>query len=161
MEIRAETPADIPAIHALVAAAFPTPAEAGLVDAVRVDGDAVISLVAVLDGEVCGHVLFSRMRSPDRTLGLAPVATAEGRRRKGVAAALIEDGLARARAGGWLGAFVLGDPYYERFGFDPALAAGFASPYAGPHLMGLALGPEGLPVQSGRLDYARAFDGLG
>jgi putative acetyltransferase len=161
MEIRPETPDDIAAIRALVTAAFPGPDEAGLVDALRAAGDAAISLVAIIDGEVCGHVLFSPMRSPARTLGLAPVATAEAHRRRGVAAALIEEGLNQARSQGWLGVFVLGDAYYQRFGFDPALAAGFASPFAGPHLMGLALQPQGLPVRGGRLDYAQAFDDLG
>jgi putative acetyltransferase len=93
-------------------------------------------------------------------LGLAPVAVGEAWRRRGIAAALIGAGLDRARAEGWRGVVVLGDPaYYRRFGFDPALAAGFVSPYAGPHLMALALGPGGLP-SGGPLDYARAFDAL-
>ena len=70
---------------------------------------------------------------------------------------MIRAGLERARSAGWRGVFVLGDPgYYRRFGFDPALAGGFASPYAGPHLMALALGPD-LPARSGRIEYAPAF----
>ncbi|MGZ8996499.1 MAG: hypothetical protein ACXW3P_08420 [Rhodospirillales bacterium] len=53
--------------------------------------------------------------------------------------------------------FVLGDPAcYRRFGFRADLAAGFTSPYAGPHLMVLPL-QGALPTQEGRLDYAPAF----
>lgn len=162
MEIRLETPGDIAVIHAVEAGAFPGAAEADLVDRLRADGDLIYSLVAVADGVVVGHVAFSRMRAPDRALGLAPVAVAEAHRRGGIAARLIETGLERARDDGWTCVFVLGEPaYYGRFGFDPALAAGFASPYAGPHLMGLELSRGALAVREGPLSYAAAFEGLG
>ncbi len=75
----------------------------------------------------------------------------------GIGGGLIRAGLARARSAGWQSVFVLGDPgYYRRFGFDPALASGFASPYAGPHLMALAFGPA-LPASRGQIEYAPAF----
>jgi putative acetyltransferase len=161
MLIRDEEPADAAAIRALVAAAFGREAEAGLVDRLRRDGDGVISLVAVADGAVAGHVLLSRMSAPFRALGLAPVSVAPDRRRAGIGSGLIRAALDRARAGGWEGVFVLGEPdYYRRFGFDPALAGGFASPYAGPFLMAAALRGE-LPARSGRIDYAPAFAALG
>ena len=161
MLIRDEEPADAAAIRALVAAAFGREAEAGLVDRLRRDGDGVISLVAVADGAVAGHVLLSRMSAPFRALGLAPVSVAPDRRRAGIGSGLIRAALDRARAGGWEGVFVLGEPdYYRRFGFDPALAGGFASPYAGPFLLALALRGE-LPARSGRIDYAPAFAALG
>jgi putative acetyltransferase len=68
----------------------------------------------------------------------------------------------RATAGGWGAVFVLGDPrYYRRFGFDPGLAAGFASPHAGPDLMAIALQSDGLARRGGRMDYAAAFGALG
>jgi putative acetyltransferase len=79
-------------------------------------------------------------------------------RRKGVAAGLIRHGLTLAKEGGWKGVFVLGNPlYYKRFGFEPSLAAGFTSPYAGPNLMALALQSDELPMRQGRLEYAGAF----
>jgi putative acetyltransferase len=159
--IRPERPADIAAIHALVAAAFPADDEARLVDALRDAGDAAISLVAEDAGEIVGHVLFSPMSAPFAALGLAPVATLEARRREGIAARLIEAGLAMARAQGVAGVFVLGDnAYYERFGFRAQTAAPFASPYAGAHFMALSLGQGGLPATSGAVDYAPAFAAL-
>lgn len=63
----------------------------------------------------------------------------------------------RARSEGWPAIFVLGDPnYYERFGFDRKAAAGFMSPYVGPHFMVLKLSPS-LPDTTGELRHAPAF----
>ena len=53
--------------------------------------------------------------------------------------------------------FVLGEPkYYCRFGFDPALARNFTSPYAGRYFMALALNSE-LPAIEGNIVHAPAF----
>ena len=162
MEIRGETAGDIAAIRGLIAAAFPTSAEADLVDRLRADGSAVFSLVAVMDGKPVGHVMFSRMERPHDALGLAPVAVHAAWRRRGIAATLIREGLSCARADGWASIFVLGDPaYYGRFGFAAELAEGFASPYAGPHLMGLALREHALAARTGELCYPPAFAALG
>ena len=158
--IRDETPADRAGIRALVLAAFGGAQEADLVDQLRTDGDAAVSLVAA-DGErIVGHVLLSRMTAPFRALGLAPVSVAPDRQGEGIGGRLVRAGLERARRDGWQGVFVLGDPgFYRRFGFDPGLAGGFASPYAGPYLMAAALdGP--LPAITGRIDYPPAFDAL-
>jgi putative acetyltransferase len=160
MEIKAETESDRAAIRDVQVAAFPTLAEADLVDKLRNAGDVVFSLAAVVDGRIVGHVLFSRMREPKGFLGLAPVAVVSSHRRRGIADKLIRDGLERARLAGWSGVFVLGDDYYQRFGFTQSLAVGFASPYAGPHLMALSLQPGGLPVRSGRAEYPQAFSEL-
>ena len=161
MIVRPEEEADEAAIRVLLEAAFPGPDEARLVDRLRADGDVELSLVAV-DDTIVGHILFSPMTAPFRALGLAPVAVLPGRQGEGVGGVLIRDGLARAAAAGWEGVFVLGQPdYYRRFGFDPAMAKGFSSPYAGPYLMARSLGGKALPVTSGRIDYAPAFAALG
>jgi putative acetyltransferase len=158
--MRLETPADRAAIRRVHLESFPTAAEADLVDQLRRDGDVVLSLVAEEGGVVTGHVLFSRMTAPFRALGLAPVAVLPDYRRRGIAARLIEDGLARLAAD-WDAVFVLGDPaYYGRFGFDAGLAAGFANPYAGPHFMVKSLAGK-LPSNQGPVGYAAAFARLG
>ena len=116
--------------------------------------------MAVDGGEVVGHALFSGLAAPFRALALAPVSVSPHRQRSGVGIRLIRAGLDRAKGRGWRGVFVLGDPAcYRRFGFDPALARGFASAYAGPHLMALALGGD-LPVTWGRIGHAPAFAAL-
>src|SRR6185437_14581915 len=160
-EVRPEEAGDLSAIRAVHLEAFPSAGEAGLVEALRADGSAVFSLVAAIDGAVVGHVMFSRMSRPAGALGLAPVAVLSANRRKGIAAALIREGLLRAKAAGWWGVFVLGDErYYGRFGFDPSIAAKFESRYAGPHLMGLSLQHDS-DIGEGALEYAPAFAALG
>ncbi len=160
MLIREEQANDRCLISDVVEQAFGQPDEARLVERLRADGDATISLVAVIDDAVAGHVLLSPMAAPFRALGLAPVSVAPRHQRSGVGRALIEAAINRARAGGWSAIFVLGDPgYYGRFGFRVDLATGFASPYAGPYLMVLPLGAV-LPVAEGAIDYAPAFSAL-
>jgi putative acetyltransferase len=155
--IRDEEPDDIRAIRKIVEEAFLQPAEAKLVDRLRDDGQAVISAVAVDAGEVIGHIMFSRMDAPFLALGMAPVAVKPSLQGIGIGSQLIRWGLAQAKADEWQGVFVLGDPkYYERFGFNVALASGFESPYAGEHFMALAL-KGALPATSGKVEYAAAF----
>lgn len=157
--IRPETDGDREGIARVLLAAFPTSLEARLVEQLREDGDAVFSLVAVEAPDVIGHALFSRLRAPDGALSLAPVAVAENRRRRGIAAAIIEAGLERARAEGWTAVVVLGDPsYYRRFGFNREAVRSMSSRYAGPDLMGLALSGGGL--EGPRIEYAAAFSSI-
>ncbi|WP_457797552.1 GNAT family N-acetyltransferase [Methylocystis sp. S23] len=161
MIIRREEPADISAIRKIVEAAFPTPAEARLVERLRSEGDAVISIVAIESRVVIGHAMLSKMTAPFRALGLGPVAVAPDQQRKGIGGSLVRSALKEAEEQGWQGVFVLGNPaLYQKFGFDPALASGFASPYAGPHLMVLSFN-KSLPVTTGKIDYAPAFAMLG
>ena len=122
----------------------------------REDGDDVYSLVAVEAARVIGHALFSKLVAPTGALALAPVAVAEDRRRRGVAAALIEAGLEKARKEGWAAVVVLGDPsYYPRFGFSQDAVQGISCQYAGPALMGLALDEVGFGEP--RIEYPSAF----
>jgi putative acetyltransferase len=161
IDIRDETQGDAGAIAELVADCFPTRAEADLVDRLRADGSAVLSLVGVVDHQLVGHAMFSRMEAPPGSLGLGPVAVLAAFRRRGIAASLIREGLTRAKAEGWDSVFVLGDPdYYTRFGFGASLAAGFDSPYAGPHLMAMALKAGALDHRGGELRYPAAFAAL-
>jgi putative acetyltransferase len=159
--IRPETPADYPAVRDLLVRAFAGEAEALLVDRLRRSGDVLASLVAVADGAVVGHVLFSPLVAPLPAACLAPLAVDPARQRAGIGAALVRDGLARLAKAGLEAIFVLGDPaYYARFGFSVAAAADFVCPYSGPHLM--AFGLRGaLSANSGKLFYPRAFAGLG
>jgi putative acetyltransferase len=115
--------------------------EVALIEALRADGDVDVELVAQENGEIVGHVLFSRMTADPpacRIAALAPVAVRTDWQSQGIGDALIRAGLAACREKGIDAVIVLGDPaYYRRFGFDPALAAHLASPYSGPHLQAL------------------------
>jgi putative acetyltransferase len=57
--VRRATPDDFPAIDAIHRSAFPTDVEARLVALLIGRGKATISLVAEIDGQVVGHILFS------------------------------------------------------------------------------------------------------
>ena len=137
MQIRPERPADVDAIRALTTAAFAgarysSGAEAGIVDALRADGVLTVSLVAEEDGEVIGHVAFSRVQvdtAGGDWFGLGPVSVAPARQGQGVGRALVRAGLERLEAMGAGGCVVLGElGYYGRFGFesDPELRYGDA-----------------------------------
>ena len=172
--IRPARVADHDAVEAVVRAAFPTPAEAALVAALRAAGDAVVSLVAERctpgdAGGVVGHVLFSPVtvlpRDGVRTacgLGLAPLAVAPPAQRRGIGGALVRAGLDACRARGSGFVVVLGDPaYYARFGFMRASDAGVGNEYgADAEFMLLELVPDALPPGGGLARYAPAFADL-
>lgn len=160
--IRPAEAADREAIFALHLSAFPTSAEARLVESLAADGEAMLSVVAAEGTDIIGHVMFSRMiaSAGKRTLSaaaLGPVAVTAARRYRGIGTALIDAGLAMLAESAVDYVFVLGEPdYYERFGFDPAIGDRFESPYAGPDWMGLALG-EGVLPKRGEARHAPAF----
>lgn len=158
--IRYAKPADHPAIHALVAAAFGQADEAELVAALRRDEDVLFELVAEEDGAIDGHILFSRLWADRAELygALAPLAVAPGRQRQGVGAALVRAGLGCAREFGCHGLLVLGDPaYYGRFGFQADAAAGVKAPFTGlAAFQGLAL-EDGAFAEPLTVAYPSAF----
>jgi putative acetyltransferase len=161
MNLREESADDINAVRQLHLTSFPGTGEADLIEKLRGEGDAIISLVAIEGRVLTGHVMFSKMAAPFPALGLGPVAVLPDWRRRGIAAALIQEGIRRATHVGCAGIFVLGDPnYYRRFGFESRHADSFESPYAGPHFMALPLNGGRFPVQFGRIDYAPAFSAL-
>lgn len=163
--VRAAVEADAAAIRAVLLAAFPTPLEADLVEALLRDGDVTASLVAEDAGAVVGHVLTSRMAAeaddrPLRAVGLAPLAVLPGRQLEGIGGTLVRAAIEAARADGEEIVFLLGEPgYYRRFGFSAAAAAPFASPYAGPFFMAILLAERPAP-RAGTAAYAPAFSGL-
>ena len=162
MVIRPERPGDAEAIHAVHAAAFPGPDEARLVDALRAAGRLSLSLVAEADdGHVIGHVAFSPVSVDGASdgLGLAPLAVAPARQRRGVGHLLVTEGLAAAERAGAGFVVVLGDPdYYGRFGFNPAGDWGLSDEYGGgPAFQVLELRPGAVPRGAGLVRYAPEF----
>ena len=162
--IRVERLDDQAAIRAVHRAAFPTDAEAGLVDRLRDAGHSSVSLVAEVDGTVVGHILFSPVSivaaSGHRDgLGLAPVAVMPAHQRCGVGSALIREGLAVCRLQRCPFVVVLGHPaYYPRFGFLQASTVGLSNEYgADEAFMVLELQPDSLPPGDGLVRYGLEF----
>lgn len=163
MSIRPATPRDRDAIRLVEENAFGQQVEAGLVDALVDADDAVVELVAEEDGQVIGHILFSRLFVQEGgrefpAVALAPLAVDPSFHGTGIGGALIREAHVRLKAAGETLSIVLGDPaYYGRFGYTHARAAGFESAWQGDALQALAWGEA---PQSGRLAYATAFDAL-
>jgi putative acetyltransferase len=161
MSIRAATPRDREAIRLVEEHAFGQKSEAGLVDALIADGDAIVELVAEDEGQVVGHILFSRLyvtqgRKKFAAVALAPLAVEPSFHGTGIGGALIREAHLKLKAVGETLSVVLGDPaYYGRFGYTHQRAAGFDSGYQGEALQALAWGEA---PETGRLDYASAFN---
>ena len=106
--------------------AFGGEAEANLVDRLRATGNLILSLVAIENQEVVGHIAFSLVRIDSTAgtkdaVGLGPLAVLPAFQRRGIGSELVPAGLAKLQKAGHGVVVVLGHPeYYPRFGFVPA-----------------------------------------
>jgi len=134
--IRSETENDIEAIFTVNAQAFPTDAEARLVNQLR-NSTTCISLVAEYQGKIVGHILFTPMTivgSEELSLlGLAPMAVLPEMQRSGIGSLLVERGLTECKTSGCDAVAVLGHPeFYPKFGFKPSVRFNITSEYDVP-----------------------------
>jgi predicted N-acetyltransferase YhbS len=132
--VRPETASDIAAVRAVNLAAFPTSAEADLVDHLRSEVTPWISLVAEVGAGVVGHILFTPVEVGGRPgLALGPMAVLPEHQGRGVGHALVRKGLDVCHLEGYSLLFVLGHPeYYPRFGFKPAPPLGITCEFECP-----------------------------
>ena len=160
---RPETGPDIPVIRAITLAAFDTPLEADLVDALRadpawIDGLSIVATTA--DGEPVAHALLTRCHiGDDPALCLAPCSVLPRCQRTGAGSAAIRAALRAATERGERYVTVLGHPtYYPRFGFTRASTHGIGVTIDVPDsaLMALALDAEH-PLPGGTIRYAAPF----
>jgi len=137
MIIRQETRDDIDAIHALHELAFGHPLEANIVDKLRDYSEGLCSLVAVENGKVVGHILFSpaEIEGPHgiiKGMGLAPMAVLPDMQRMGIGTQLINTGVEELRKLQCPFIIVLGHhTYYPRFGFERASRYGIRCQWEG------------------------------
>jgi putative acetyltransferase len=126
IEVRDEKPDDVAAIREVNRQAFDQDLEGRIVDALRANGAATLSLVAVDGGAVVGHIMFSSLSvGTVAGVGLGPMAVLPSHQRQGIGSRLVEAGLERLRNAGYPFVVVLGHPsFYPRFGFEPAAAHG-------------------------------------
>ncbi|WP_030560740.1 bifunctional class I SAM-dependent methyltransferase/N-acetyltransferase [Streptomyces aureocirculatus] len=171
--------ADRAGVHAVHAAAFPTVAEADLVDALREDPGAWLDGLSYVaeapgepggvgdtGGEVVAHALLTRCHVDGApALCLAPVAVHPAHQGTGAGSAVVRAVLHAARSRGEQLVLVLGHPdYYPRFGFSPASGYGIRPSFEVPDEAMMALVLEGAPgtggsapVPRGTITYPAAF----
>jgi len=123
VEIREECPDDIAAIREVNRRGFEEEQESNIVDALRTNGAALLSLVAIMHDRVIGHIIYSPASVGKMVEGaaLGPMAVLPEHQRQGIGSKLVEAGNRKIRDEGYPFIIVVGHPeYYPRFGFRPA-----------------------------------------
>jgi putative acetyltransferase len=142
IQIRSEQSDDIDAIRQLVVESFEKSplghhGEADLVDSIRAAQPECISLVAVKDGALVGHLLSSpaTVRIQDAVIegtAIGPLSVHPNFQRQGVGSSLIDELFIRARQQNNGFVAVAGHPeYYRRFAFTPLLDFGIQHGFRG------------------------------
>ncbi|SDI77256.1 putative acetyltransferase [Ferrimonas sediminum] len=130
MQIRVEQIGDSEAIGRITYEAFlnhphhepgAQPTEHLIVERLRGQGALVLSLVALEQERVVGHIAVSPVTIDGEDLGwvgLAPVSVTPNSQGQGIGSALVNEAILRLSTQGVNGVVLVGDPaYYGRFGF--------------------------------------------
>ena len=167
IEIREEMAKDQAAVRRLNEVAFANGPEAALVDKLRDACENYVSFVAVEQGSVVGHILFTPVTLDNGGLvgmGLAPMAVLPSQQRRGIGSLLVRHGLEHLRRSGCPFIIVLGHPqYYPRFGFEPASRYKLSSQWQGvpdEAFMVVVFDRDALPRAGGIARYRGEFDGI-
>ena len=164
--IRPETTEDAADIRHVNEEAFGGTVEADIVDKLRQRQAFTLSLVAVYEDKVVGHILFSPVTIDSENIsfsaiGLGPMAVLPSFQRKGIGSKLVINGLQECQCIGHEIVIVLGHPeYYPRFGFVRASTCGIKCEYDVPNevFMVLELRPGVLSGRSGIVKYQPEFN---
>ena len=134
IEIRKEHPDDVTAIRDVNKRAFGQNQEGNIIDALRSNGAALLSLVATLNGRVVGHIMYSPLSVGEVTgAGLGPMAVLPEHQRQGIGSKLVLAGNEKLKDGGCPFIIVVGHPsFYPRFGFRPASSHGISCEWEVP-----------------------------
>ena len=165
MTVRTESTKDDESVRRVNELAFEQPNEADLVDALRANAHPFISLVAVVDEQVVGHIFFSPVSIESESgvftaMGLAPMAVLPEYQNQGIGSQLVREGLKECQRLGHGIVVVLGHAnYYPRFGFTPASLKGLRSEYDVPDevFMVTELVPGALEGRRGLVKYHPEF----
>ena len=164
--VRDEKSGDAAAVREINELAFEKAIEADLVDSLRAACKKFVSLVAVLDEKVVGHILFTPVTIDGSTIsggmGLAPMAVHPEHQRRGVGRELVRAGIARIEAENCPFIIVIGHPeYYPRFGFERASGRGLSCQWKGvpdEGFMVIILDNQVMDGVSGIVRYRKEFD---
>lgn len=166
--IKPETSNAYQAIYNIHKEAFQQENEAKLIEDLRKTSsfDSRLSFVALIDGQVVGHILFYPLNIKTQnglvpTLGLVPLAVKPEFQKQGVGTELVNEGLKQAKLLGYTSVIVAGDPnYYGRFGFKlvDKIDNNIGEPL--DHFMYLELKPNALKDVHGTIEYPPEFNDL-
>ena len=162
IEVREERVDDVAAIRDVNKRAFGQDQEAKIVDALRSNGAALLSLVATLDGQIVGHIMYSPITVSDEVTGaaLGPMAVLPEHQRGGIGSKLVEAGTAKLKDADCPFIIVLGHAnFYPRFGFRPASELGIKCEWDVPDdvFMVLVLDETRMQGVSGLAKYRHEF----
>ncbi|MEC9375477.1 MAG: N-acetyltransferase [Pseudomonadota bacterium] len=135
--VREQSSHDLELIQAVNQAAFKGYRQSGAFDEFRAKRKDILSLVATLDNQVIGHILFSpaRLTKNDANLsgmGLGQLAVSPNYQGKGVGKQLANTGLKILRKNQCPYVIVVGHAtYYPKFGFKPGNEYGIRSQWEG------------------------------
>lgn len=164
IEIREERGEDIAAIRDVNKRAFDQDHEGKIVDALRSNGAAVLSLVATVDDQVVGYIMYSPITVSEVTgAALGPMAVVPEHQGQGIGSKLVEAGNLRLKDAGWPFIIVLGHAnFYPRFGFKPAGPLGITCEWEVPEdvFMLLVLDQEQMKGVSGLAKYRHEFSSV-
>jgi putative acetyltransferase len=165
--IRPEHPDDIASVRALNETVFDRPTEAAIVDSIRATCPDAVSLVAVDDSQIVGHIFFSPVfvsgeGGTIQGMRLAPMAVLPERQRQGIGSKLVQAGIDAMHERNCPLIIVLGHPeYYPQFGFVPASQHGLSCQWDGvpdEAFMALILDEAIMTNVSGTIRYRDEFD---
>lgn len=162
ISVRGEAPLDVPEIRKLTIAAFGREDEADLIDRLREDGDVLKSVVALQNGVVVGHAMFSKatIERDGETLeaaALGPMSVAPDRQGEGIGSLLVMRGLVSMAQKKLAAVLVVGHAkFYTQLGFSAELGAKLEGPYSGESFMVSEL-VKGCLEAGGTYRYPEAF----
>ena len=161
IEVRQERAKDIEAIRDVNKRAFGQDHEGNIVDALRSNGAALLSLVATLDDRVVGHIMYSPATIGDVTgAALGPMSVLPEHQRQGIGSQLVSAGTQKLKASGCPFIIVLGHPnFYPRFGFRRASSLAVKCEWDVPDevVMLLLLDESKMQGASGLVKYRHEF----
>ena len=165
IEIREERADDVAAVRNMNRRAFGQDQESNIVDALRANGAALLSLVATLDDRVVGHIMYSPLTIGGNVTGaaLGPMAVFPEHQRQGIGTKLVKVGNQKLKDAGYPFIIVVGHAdYYPRFGFRPASEHGITCEWDLPDdvFMLLVLDQAKMESVSGLATYRHEFSSV-
>ena len=165
IEIREERADDVAAVRNMNRRAFGQDQESNIVDALRANGAALLSLVATVNDRVVGHIMYSPLSIGGNVTGaaLGPMAVLPEHQRQGIGSKLVKVGNQKLKDAGYPFIIVVGHAdYYPRFGFKRANEHGITCEWDLPDdvFMLLVLDQAKMKSVSGLATYRHEFSSV-